>query len=237
MEYISEFLNSILSPDSEIMNLIYIAIGLYISSKVRSYIKHATEKEKQKELDKKQKDLKLLNSIPNAAESTSRLYTLCNRMLFETKGQRVLVNKISNGGQIAKVGNGLYVTAIAEASGKSLEPVLPLYQKQLMGSSFTASINKMFKDGIMVIRTKDLNVESKLHATYASSDVVFSYSVPICFTEKAFFYITLHFNHEFNINDPKFIQDMREYVNQATACISISHDNVSSFDNYKAGLK
>lgn len=111
----------------------------------------------------------------SAIRKISEIYDAFNRVIDDSKADRVLILKSANGGGKPTPGTDLYVSIIHEMSTKGVEQIKQQYQRILIDDTYIRIIQQIILERTLEVRIQDLPENSFIRLTYEKDNLQWLY--------------------------------------------------------------
>ena len=124
----------------------------------------------------------------SAIRKISEIYDGFNRVIDDSKADRVLILKSHNGGGKPTPGTDLYVSIIHEMSTKGVEQIKQQYQRILIDDTYIRIIQQIILERTIEIRIQDLPENSFIRLTYEKDNLKWIYFFEIKGNANSYFF-------------------------------------------------
>lgn len=163
------------------------------------------------------KDRKSKNNLPKVLSGIHEVYHLIGVILRETSANRVLINRIENGGDIPRIGKDLYESIVYEVNDSALSSIKEAWQRQLIDEAQVRVLMDVAEKGNKLVNTEKLPT-CNLKDNYNAGGVAYADKYVIHTEEGLFFYLCIHFRDKPEI-DSRYRDLIRYSINELARLI------------------
>lgn len=143
-------------------------------------------------------DPERIHAVPRAAFLRERQADQLDRLAREVGGQRALLLKAHNGGQIPRASSTLKITIMAEAHAPSVQSVAGEYDARLLTDrGYLRMLSELDEVELMLLRTKDLPKRSMLRDEYEREGLSAAWICVVKRDPRRFFYLSVSSDRDF----------------------------------------
>ena len=139
------------------------------------------------------------------------LYDMMQATLSYVGGQRIVLLRLENGGNIPSVTKPLHTTCVEESYNPPLKSLKQAWQSRLVDMDYIKRIISLGKNRLS-IHTDDIEDDALLKNLYLSNKIIDSELFYVSTTNKYLFYLSINFVKEKKLN-PTEINRIYELVN------------------------
>lgn len=154
-------------------------------------------------LDWVRKRIEDSSHIDSTIRKVNKIYRLLDELKSETKSDRVLIFRASNGGSIPRTSHPLKTTVLYETYDKTVNSVFEFWQYRPVDRHYIQILEHLVDNTFTILLPKDLPENTVLQRTYESLATASSILVPVKQTDEALFYIALYYQTK---QDPKALE-------------------------------